>query len=180
MNIILADKPLILLCSFTVSDTGLGHWKCSLKLIHSTGICYLGQSPDLLQWDSCSWPVLASCLVEGGGHEEGPLKVCPFLQYWSFYHLQLQLKSCAAVAFFLFTRPFIFRTTDSCFLSSLESFFRQTEKPFLKQHWIIAVGGTLMLHVNGKGGILPLKEAKQVNGRGTFGFPLQTHTTVII
>lgn len=74
-----------LLCSFTVSDKGLGHWKCSLKLIHSTGICYLGQSPDLftvgLLFLTCP-----GFMPHGGrwGREEGPLKVCPFLQSWSF------------------------------------------------------------------------------------------------
>lgn len=36
-----------------------------------------------------------------------------------------------------------------------------------------------MLHVNGKGEILPLKDAKQVNEEDIV-FPLQTYTTVII
>lgn len=36
-----------------------------------------------------------------------------------------------------------------------------------------------MLHVNGKGEFLSLKDAKQVNEENT-GFPLQTSTTVMI
>lgn len=87
------------------------------NIIHSTGICYFGQSPDLftvrLLFLTC--PGFMPCGGRSGlHHKEGPLKVCPFLQI--FYHLLLQLGSCDSLALSLFPRVSIFRTTDSCLL----------------------------------------------------------------
>ncbi len=77
-----------------------------------------------LSWRHASW------------REVGPLKVCPFLQYWSFITSSSSSSPVPRWPFF-YSLGRLFSEQLILVFSSLESFFRQTEKPFLQPHWII-------------------------------------------